>query len=230
MHSHSRHGVPLLGALLLSGLLGSAQATGAAQPAAGPNVASSPARAAGASPQPFIDIDLAGWQTYGGFGNALNGQAFIRLPAGTGILGFEFLGVALSTEGASWGEELVLSVNNSDGSRWMDWAPFGDAGSTSGTFGPVTGLWGGGVGTPPVDFFTGEPIPGAEGSPFELRPDGTLWVTVYESFNDAGDGLDATVTAGALRVHVTAVPEPSTYGLMALGMLWLGFAAHRRKR
>ena len=77
-----------------------------------------------AGPTSFAtDIDLAGWQTFAGFNNPLNTQVFLNFPAGTDVLDFEFIGVTFTTENGSFGEELVLSVNSSDGSAWLDWAP-----------------------------------------------------------------------------------------------------------
>ena len=42
-------------------------------------------------------------------------------------------------------------------------------------------------------------------------------------------GLATGVNFGNLKVDVTAVPEPSSYALMGLGLVGMGFVARRRR-
>lgn len=148
----------------------------------------------------YLDVNITGWQTYGGFGNVNNSQVFINLGAGTQITGFDFNNLSFSAISPSWRSEFILSVNDSTGDNFLDFRPSLD--DTSGTFGPVSGSWG-----PLVDQ--------GYGGPFSLAPDGILWVTVYESFNDSTDP-DAVVNSGSLRIYYNAVPEPGTAGLLGL--------------
>jgi hypothetical protein len=168
-----------------------------------------------------IDINLAGWQTFGGFGRDNNTEAFIDIGAGTTVTGFEYIGLDFSTSGGSYLSEFTLSLNNATGDTFMDWRP-----STLAASGRFTGggSWGGSSGQP------GDFGPGAG----FVVADGILWVTVYESFDDpngdTGLVLDATVAAGTLRVFLAPIPEPGTYGMMALGLLAVGAAVRKRRQ
>lgn len=173
------------------------------------------------------DVNLAGWQTYGEFGNPGNSELFINLGAGSKITGFDYLDLTFATEHGSFQSELVLSVNDENASFYMDWQP--SLVNNGSPFGPASGYWGGPTGQAP------DGVPYAEGAPFTAY-NGIVWVTVYELFDDpensgeAPNLLDASISAGTLRVFYQPVPEPGTYGMMALGLLAIGGAALRRRR
>jgi hypothetical protein len=171
----------------------------------------------------FIDIDLAGWQSFGGFGRPNNTQIFVNVGAGNTVLGFDYSNLSFSTENGSWLSELTLSVNSTDGETYMDWSPavLDDAGS----IGPLAGSWGG---------TEGAAGPFGAGGSFSAA-DGTLWITVYEGFDDPfGDtGLvrDAVIASGTMRVYLASpIPEPGTYGMMALGLLAVGAVMRKRQQ
>ncbi len=162
----------------------------------------------------YIDVNLAGFQSAGDFGDPGNTAQLFSVGAGATVTGWDYLNLSYTTQGSSWLSEFVISVNNSDGSAWFD-ATLSDI-DDGGTFGPASGTFG--VDTPLFD-----------GSPFVVT-DGNVLVTTYELFDD--DGVDSIVGSGTLRIYYTpaaAVPEPSTYGLMALGLLAVAGAARRRK-
>ena len=206
------------------GLLMSAPAlarTTAAMPA---GVVAIPAGSAG-----FIDIDLAGWTSFSGFGLPGNTTVAFDIGAGTVVTGFTYTDVAITTSNGSWLSELTLSVNPTNGDaavEFMDWAPslVSDSGSTT-----ASGSWGG-----PTGAATGGPGPFGPGTSFTAA-DGLIFVTVYEAFDDpfgpTGPSLlDATITAGTMRVFLAPIPEPGTYGMMALGLLAVGAAMRKRQQ
>lgn len=169
-------------------------------------------------------VNLAGWQTFGDFGDPANSFAFYTLPAGSVVTGFDYSGLTFLSNGSSWTSELVLSVNNFTGApvtidEFMDWAP--STATSSGSFGPVSGSWGGP---------TGDEGPYGAGGAFTVGEGAdNVFVTVYESFPD-GASPDAVISAGTLTIHFTApIPEPATYGLMALGLVGVGAIVRRRK-
>ncbi|MDO9091334.1 MAG: PEP-CTERM sorting domain-containing protein [Rubrivivax sp.] len=211
MKSVSSLGAVVGAAVLSMAFVSQAQAKGAAVITPG---------AAGAAESTVV-IDMAGWSTWGGFGSPSNSEVFLNLGAGSVITGFSYSGLAFSTLNGSFLSEMTLSVNNIEGTSYMDWAPsLVDAG---GSFGPGAGSWGGAEG--------GEGPFGPGGS--FVVSDGQVWVTVYEGFDDPfGDGgatIDATITAGLLTIMYQPIPEPATYAMMALGLFAVGAAARRRK-
>lgn len=179
---------------------------------------------AGASAHAFeyADVNLAGWQSFGSFLAAQNSGTYVNLGIGATVTGFEYQGLTFSTSGSSWLSELVLTVNyhpyNENIAGFLDHAP--GTQDSGGTFGPASGSWGVGGGF-------------NDGAGFVVGPTGQVWVTVYELFNDAG--LDATISAGTLRIQytpagpITAVPEPASLALMTLGVGVLGAALRRRQ-
>ncbi|MYM96788.1 PEP-CTERM sorting domain-containing protein [Duganella vulcania] len=70
------------------------------------------------------------------------------------------------------------------------------------------------------------------GLAFKVGADGKLRLEFSESFKDLAPGqADGQWDAGSFTIgYVSAVPEPSTYAMMMLGLLAVGAAARRRQR
>ncbi len=155
----------------------------------------------------FVDINVANWEVFGGFGDAQNSEFRFNIGNGSAVDGFEWINLDFDSEGASWRSELVLSVNNVDGSLFTDFIPSTDD-SPGNYFG--SGAWNA------TDGF---------GAPFVVG-DGEVWVTMYDTFQDAG--RNAFVNGGTLRVNFTAVPEPTS--ALVLGAAAAGLCFVRRRR
>lgn len=167
-----------------------------------------------------IEVDLTGWETYGGFANQLNTRQLIELnnPGSEPlqIVAARWENVSFTSVGGSWRSEVILSLNTSTESSFWDQqlAPgLGSPGDYSGS-----GVFGEGGST--------------FGAPFALLPDNALLVYVYESFDDAGPtGLDAVFSGGKLLVTYTAVPEPGSLGLVAaIAAVGTGLTWQRRRK
>lgn len=65
---------------------------------------------------------------------------------------------------------------------------------------------------------------------FQVGADGILRLEFYEDWDDAGVAPDGIWNSGILTIQVAdPIPEPSTYGLMALGLFAVVGAARRRR-
>jgi len=166
-------------------------------------------------------IDLSGWEVWGGFTATpgSNGNSFLILSnfgggAGTEIVNIEFTNLVFESLGYSWQSELTVSVNDWDGftytSFWDSTVP--GAAQSPGMMGPVNAAFNN---------------PGSYGSgPFTMAYNDLL-ITVYESFNDGGNGVqDSVILSGGITITYTPVPAPGALALLGLA----GLVGTRRRR
>lgn len=161
-----------------------------------------------------VQIDLTDWVVFDFLGGP--GNTFQRLelhnPWGTQlrITGARWENVLYEAEGEAWGEDLVISLNDSavvnQAGRFWD-VLINPGAEGAGEWGPISGIFGqDGEQTSPT-------------GPFNLLDDGILHVEVYTAYLMNGSGVrDLLIKSGSLVVTYSAVPEPSS-------MLLLGCAA-----
>lgn len=203
MHSAIGWKAPALAALVLAG--GLAQA---ATPLRGIGNAG---LTAGIAPSVDHVVDVAGFVSYGAEGDPGNVVLSIDVGANTQVTGIGW-DVSVTAYSPSWLSELTVSFLDSTQSAGVYLSVgVGD------TFGGSAAYSSGGV----VDLI-------GLGLAFNVGADGVLRLEFHESFDDDTVIPDGLWESGALTIQTAAIPEPGTYGLMALGLLAVGAAARRR--
>lgn len=67
------------------------------------------------------------------------------------------------------------------------------------------------------------------GLDFHVGADGILHMQFYEGYEDFPNAPDGIWESGKLQIQVSAIPEPSTYALMLLGLAGVAAVARRRR-
>lgn len=159
-------------------------------------------------------IDMTGWESYGAFGHELNSELVVPLAAGSEIINIEFVDISITPNGPSWSSEFTASVNDGTGSD--NFFDFWDSSIPGSADDPDP------IGPASSPFAN----PGLFGSgPFTVTT-GSLFITVYDTFNDGGDALDTTVDSGGILITYNAVPAPGALALFAAA----GLVGTRRRR
>jgi hypothetical protein len=154
-------------------------------------------------------IDVTGVLTNGLEEEAGNTVRFYQLLPGALVDATSF-SVSLTAYSPSWRSEMTISFLNSSGDGVYLAAGAADAAPGSGTYTDSVNL---------SDF----------GLAFNVGSDGLLRVEFFESFDDPEVDPDGLFVSGSVTFS-NVVPEPATYGMMALGLLAVGAAARRRAR
>jgi PEP-CTERM motif len=167
----------------------------------------------GAGSQSTQVINVAGIISYGEEGDSQNITRSINIGPGSTVVGIGW-DVGVTAVSPSWLSELQVSFGGATGARSL-YLTVGVGSNASGTQAYSSG----GV----VDLVD-------LNLSFAVGADGVLKLEFLEAFDDQVVPYDGIWNSGNLTIEVLAVPEPSTYGLMALGLLAVGAAARRRVR
>ncbi|PZP34596.1 MAG: hypothetical protein DI603_06500 [Roseateles depolymerans] len=155
-------------------------------------------------------ISLAGMYSYDAIDSPSNVLFTVDALAGALVDAVSW-NVTIQTFGGSWLSEARVAIYNSAGDGVLFSPGYGNSTGGTMTFTDSVSLVENNLG-------------------FNVLDDGVLYVQLYEGYDDGASPADALwVSGGITLAGVAAVPEPSTYGLMALGMMGIGFAARRRR-
>ncbi|MCV2363534.1 PEP-CTERM sorting domain-containing protein [Paucibacter sp. DJ1R-11] len=156
-------------------------------------------------------VDVAGIKSFGEYGAAGNVVLNFFVGANATITTVDW-NVNLTANDPSWLSELTVAFGSSAGGDGVVFSPgYGDDDFGTSTYSGSASL---------VDL----------GLSFQVGADGILRLEFHEVYNDPSVNPDGVWNSGNLTFGVAApVPEPSTYGMMALGLLGVAAVARRRK-
>jgi PEP-CTERM motif len=146
-----------------------------------------------------VSFDVTGIESRNVFSSPGNTVAFLQLAPFAEVTRIDF-DVNLSAFGPSWLSELQVVFTDSDITTGVFSSP-GFGANNNGT-----------------QSFTGFGDLVAQGLNFNVGADGRLRLEFADQSDDPEVNPDGRWNFGSLTFTVSAVPEPSTYGLMALGL------------
>ncbi len=154
-------------------------------------------------------LDLSGLQSWDLDGDVSNETRIFHPTGGAPfnvILTIDY-DITIETVGASWLSEVVIRFGNSDGTFHGVWPD---------TFTP-------GVGN---DIAGTARFTGSFQTDIHLNPDGEFHVSLFESFDDTADAVDAILLDGSTMTLGYFIPAPSSAMLLGFS----GMLATRRRR
>jgi hypothetical protein len=153
-----------------------------------------------------LNVPLASVPSVGEIGDPANTRLSFELQPG-GDISYIGWDVSLSTVGTSWLSDMAVTLTNSAGE--------GVTLTVADTDAPGSASFAGALWLPELDLG------------FSLGADGMLHIEFHEVLDDFA-GADGNWNAGMLVV--SSVPEPGTYGLMAMGAALLAASVRNRRR
>ncbi len=158
-----------------------------------------------------IDLNVSGRISFDGLGAEGNDVVLINIAPGAEVLGLGW-NVSMTGIDPSYVSEMAIGFGSSS-TGFVNLRPgISQASPGSGTF-SSNGI---------IDLVTA-------GFNFNVEDDGVLRLEFFETFDDTAGAIDGTWDGGTITLQVSAVPEPTTYGMMALGLLGVAAAARRRR-